>query len=239
MKLVIPVQKIDRAFYTVEDRDFFTGVATLAARLTRGRYREHVEHSDLVGEAWLWAYSRPNSLQAILDVRDVKLRERKLLSALCNHLAEWARRERAHHLGYRPEDEVFYSLGTLRALLPDVYEPENWASGEKPNSQIRVKADAAEGGNAVATYADIARVLEGLSDDDQRVLYLRFAVEDSYAAIGLELGVAPNAARQRTERALKRLHRQLGGARPWADVPEEYIGSRRVITNAAAQAMTE
>lgn len=238
MKQYTRIPRMDGAFYSVEDRDWFLIVAAEAARLTALRYAPYAEEEDLLSEAKIWAWSNPNRVDLFVDVSRTPEHEKRLRNVLCNYLAEFARREKARQLGFKPEDEVFYSLQVLRDALPAVYDHEAWMPSTA-HDDVRIKGgDPAVGGELVATLADISRALDRLNKADRRVLYQRFGIGDSFEAVAVAERSTPEGARKLINRALTRLRRQLGGARPIPDAPE-YIGSRRVMTNAQAQALTE
>lgn len=240
MKIYTPMKMIDGAFYSEVDREYFAALAGMAAKHVWQQFRPYVEIEDLMGEAWLWAYADPDRVNDILDIRIKSAREKRMFAVVRSHLGKWARREKAHKCGYRMDDEVFYSLDVLREILPDAYEPEGWfrVTGPPAEAPIARTADPALGGDAIASYVDVRKALAGLPERDQEVLELKYRQGDSTKAIALALGISVTAATNRVERALGRLRKALGGARPITDAPE-YIGSRRVISNATAQAMTE
>ena len=63
---------------------------------------------------------------------------------------------------------------------------------------------------------DLRRALARLSHDDLLVLVLRYYMDRPYEEIAATLGISDQAARSRTQRAVRRL-------RPHVDKPEELI----------------
>lgn len=216
---------------------FFEDIAGVSASIITRRYRRYTSAQDLVQEAWVWALERPVKFDGIMAEEDEGERARRLRNALCNHLDKVARRVKAGALGYEADDEFFYSLGHLRALLPDVYEPALWTSFSASEHEVSAKSDPAEGGNRVTELSDVSVALGRLAKGDQRILFLRYGAGDSEEDIALNLGIDAGAAHMRLERALGRLRLELGGPSPRVD-QAEHTGTRRVISNAHAQAIT-
>lgn len=216
---------------------FFSDTAGVSASIVTRRYRRYTSAQDLAQEAWVWALERPAKLEAIMAEEDEAERTRRLRNALCNHLDKVARRVKAGVLGYEADDEFFYSLGHLRDLLPDVYDPAGRTSFSASEHEISAKSDPAEGGNRLTEVSDVSVALGRLGKDDQRVLFLRFGAGDTFDSIGSQLDVEPHTAEVRVSRALGRLRDELGGPAPRGD-QVEHTGSRRVISNAHAQAIT-
>lgn len=216
---------------------FFSDIAGVSASIVARRYRRYTTTQDLIQEAWVWVLDRPKKLAEIMAEEEESERTRRLRNVLCNHLDQVARREKAHALGYEPADEFFYPLGALRDLLPGCYGHVDWTSFSVNDLEIRPTGDPAEGGNRVAELSDISQALGRLAKDDQRLLFLRFGAGDTIADIATEFSVEEGAANMRVDRALRRLQQEMGGPAPRSD-QREYTGSRRVISNAHAQAIT-
>jgi len=216
---------------------FFSDTAGVSASIVARRYRRWTTVPDLVQEAWVWALERPDRLAGLMAEEDADERFRKLRNALCNHLDGTARRIKAGQSGYEADDEFFYSLAHLRDLLPDVYDPAHWTSFSASEHEVAAKSDPAEGGNRVTELSDVSMALGRLAKDDQRMLFMRFGAGDPFDSIARHLGIEEDTARQREGRAIRRLRDELGGPAPRAD-RGEHTGSRRVISNAHAQAIT-
>lgn len=220
-----------------ETEKFFADVAGVSASIVARRYRRYTTTQDLVQEAWVWAMEHPRKLAEFLKEEEAGEQVRRLRNALCSHLDKIGRREKAHTLGYEPDDEFFYTLPALRDLLPEVYGHVDWTSFAVNDSEVRPTGDPAEGGNRMAELSDVSAALGRLAKDDQRILFLRFGAGDSVDDIAKHLQIDVGAANMRVDRALRRLQDGLGGPPPRSD-QKEHIGSRRVMSNAHAQAIT-
>lgn len=216
---------------------FFSDIAGVSASIVARRFRGYTTTPDLVQEAWVWALEHPKKLAEIVAEEEEANRTRRLRNQLVSHLGKVARAIKAQACGYEPDDEFFYTLPALRDLLPGCYGHVDWTSFAVNDLEIRPAGDPAEGGNRVAELSDVNVALGRLSKEDQRLLFLRYGVGDSEADIAGGLSIEQGAAHMRLERALKRLQDELGGPPPRRDQPE-YTGSRRVMTNAHAQAIT-
>lgn len=225
-------------FKTIAEGDDFQAALASAVRIVHYRYGRYVDRDELVQEGWLWAYEREKRLREIADRSRTANRERMFRNALANYLSDWCKREVTQRTGYtpRPDDQVPYSIPMLRELMPDVYDHERSVSGMRLDEVVTGGADPAEGGNHMTAVADVANALGRLSPADQKILFLRFGAGDSNESIALGLGVEPATVDVKVHRALGRLRKELG---PPPDVEDqEYIGTRRVMSNATAQAIT-
>jgi DNA-directed RNA polymerase specialized sigma24 family protein len=220
-----------------EEEVFFADIAGVSASIIARKYRAYIARVDLFQEAWVWRLEHPQKLADIRGEGEEEDRVRRLRGALCSHMDRVARRYKALALGYEPEDEFFYSLPALRDRLECAYGTADWLTGRGEEPEVKPTTDPAEGGNRVAEMADVTSALSRLSKVDQRLLYLRFGVGDAFETIAANLAVEPEAAKKRVNRALSRLQQELGGPPPRGDRPET-IGSRRVVSNAHAQAIT-
>ena len=210
-----------------------------AAYRCRRRW-SHMDLEDLRQEMYLWVYEHPRLTTEMLNEADTTRADRDFTSNLLNAGERLARKDRADRMGYEVEDEHFYSTATLRDLLPLVLDKETWAvSGVSNEEKVNTGTDPAEGGNLVAMLSDVSRALDTLKATDREILIERYLHGESEAQVAERLGLTTEALQARTNRAIGRLRRLLGGKRP--DVVEserEYVGTRKVLSNAAACALT-
>lgn len=169
--------------------------------------------------------------------------EEKLASKRINTIfrragARYARKEVAAMVGYRPEDEAFYSLGLLRVLVEALYAD---GLSERPpvgrsESVAKTNADPAVGGNYLVSLLDVQRGIEHLPAKYRNRLKFRFTdknlvgatdaeiarmVENLAVAPGLRqriekhLGTSEDQIRSRIRTSLAKLQSKLGGASPY------------------------
>lgn len=196
-----------------------------------------VEVSDLRQEGFLWAVSNPDALERYLTDENTRRGSAMLYSSLRNRLRLYAREEKAQQLGYSPADERFYSTGEIRELLAAVWDEGAWSAPTPTESSIgRSKSPANERGNWLASLSDVTSALRYLNERDRWLLEQRFRYDEPQTVLAERLGIAESSVSEAIDRAIRKIHARLGGDRP-RDRPDE-VGSRRKMSNAAAQAIT-
>lgn len=200
------------------------------------RQHKYVPISDLKQEMWTWWFDPKN-----VEARDRYLDEgndghAKLMASLRNVARSYCLLEQAHALGFEPEDYFFYSKKQIVSLLPYAINPEELAFVASTEKVARSNSDPAEGGNLLAMVADVERVVRRLPREDRTFLALAIQYNYQWDDLGEFLGVKPHTAEVRYYRLVNRVHRRLGGSKPQGF--EEYVGSRRVMSNARAIALT-
>lgn len=187
---------------------------------------------DLRSEAWVCIFTLPDKATRAFASEDP---EKEVGKLIFGWLEAFARCEKAERSGYEPDDEFYYTVPMLRELLPEMYDRDDWATA--PKSEVHGRnTDPAEGGGMMAVKADIQRAMDSLSSRELVFLALRFRDGMIYQDIADHFEITEHGAEMAVNRALGRLRRTLGGSRP--DYGREYIGTRRVISNAAAIART-
>jgi DNA-directed RNA polymerase specialized sigma24 family protein len=222
-------------------------VRAAAAQVSR-RYRTHTTYADLAQEGFVWALQHKGTVASRLE--DGKRGEYRLVAPLAGHMQRVARQEKATRAGYSPDDEYFYSRGTLELILPAVWDERHMlkrpTSGEDDPSLVgRSKADPAQGNDWLAQVIDVRAAWgkANLTADQRDALALRYRDKLSVDAVAAQMGVAQSTASDRLNGALRGLIEALGGQRPEGCTPDcecrpQTVGSRRVISNATAQAIT-
>lgn len=193
-----------------------------------------VDRDDLAGEMWLWMVEHQDKVESWAE--DEKYGERKLARSIRRVAVSYALAEKAERAGYDVEDLFFYSTALLRDLLAQVFEYDLWIDAPTATDTGKLSRTSApdEGNNRLAMLIDIKDALPKMREDDRTLLWTQFGMKLDDQEHALMLGITEEALRMRVSRALGRLQRKLGGARP--DV--QWVGTRRVISNAQAQALT-
>lgn len=238
------------------DRWWEVMIAGIAYETSRkDRFKGVVGHDEIQGALWEWKLRadrprkptkrNPDGLSRIalyIHDHDPDDFERLIANILREEAALYARRERAAQFGYSVEDEFFYTLPALKSLMEQVFDHEAWLDKPAPDaSGGHGGRPANEGGNWIATLADVSQGIGRLSKDDQDLLHAAFkggGLARNDIADGL--GLSRRGVEHRIEAAIKRLWNQLGGPR-WMrdDEDEEYVGTRHAISNAHARLITE
>lgn len=219
-----------------------------------------LEREDLQQEALMWAVAHPGKLKEYLGIEDEERCSKMIAGAMRNDCKDAAVKQRATLRGdFMQEDDVFYPLDALkgtgrssgkRGLLHHVYDTNSWTNPEKPEAGTpRAKRDPAEGGNWLATLADVSSALDRLGRENPEAADLieaHYRNELTYEAIGAMLypPVSRETVSKRLDRAIRKVQEILGGPKPRKD-PEEsgwengLVGTRRAISNSAARYQTD
>jgi hypothetical protein len=109
----------------------------------------------------------------------------------------------------------WYTTNELKFLLPAMFDPEKWH--EPPQSDggsSRGRGVPSEGGNWIATLADVAQGFEKLNKDDQDLLrkFHQFGYRNKDMAAAD--GITEASMSYRHSQVLKRLLKNLGGPKP-------------------------
>ena len=186
-----------------------------AARKAAGSFYGYVPFEDMLQQGYLATLEHPRKFQTHVANGDAK----RLWGMIYKSCSLYGQKQKAAFLGYRMEDLYFYSLKTLRRVLPLVLE-----GMETPESYT--ESDA---------FMDITAALESLTGAEWQLIWWAFhgdpEEEAGYANVAAHLALTDGAARGRVDRVLRRLQELLGGENP---SPRR---SHRV-SNAAAMAET-
>jgi len=147
-------------------------------------------------------------------------------------------RSRAHsRLAPITEDTYQYSKTIVEMALPGVWESAHRPLGKLPMEHNSTRSDPAVGGDWRAIIADVQRAVAAVtSPAEQRVLFLRSVQGQYWESIGSSLGVSGSTSRRRYFAAIAAILDFLNGTQ---ETRREGEPTRHVMTNAAAQAMTD
>lgn len=191
--------------------DIAANAAHIASYLRRSY--PMVEREDILSEINVWVYSHTEKVEEYQD--GTEHGRNKLLKAMRNAGIKFCQDEKARILGYRPEDNYYYDLPSIRAILTLIWDEEAWIYPPPPEEQARVKNRApAEGNGYVATLADVSRVAALLPLGDQAILRQHYYEGRTSAEIAKALGLTAGAVDGRIGRLVRKLQRHLGGERP-------------------------
>jgi len=126
-------------------------------------------------------------------------------------------KERRRRSGLQPGDIFYYTPAMIRELLPDIWDEDDWVSGNTNNAEeIRNPSRPSEGNNRLAMVADVRSSFYTLSQADQSLL------EDFYRDGGVtidimaaRLEVTERTVRRRDDRIMEKMVERLGGEPPW------------------------
>lgn len=170
------------------------------------------ELDDLYQEAWLWSLNHEPTFKQKWDAN-----RNYLWSSVRNHVADYARKEKAAKGGYDLDDEWFYSIPQVRSLLIQAFTPEYVERGQSYDRQPTASG-VSDPADVWAMVADVKRGFGSLPDKDRELLWRVFGESGDWKvnvkALAGEAGVTEKVADQRVRDALSRLRRRIGGARP-------------------------
>jgi DNA-directed RNA polymerase specialized sigma24 family protein len=177
-----------------------------------------VEYDDIKQSLYQWFPEHPNKLEEWVAIgpKDAK---NLIYRSLRNQALDYCQRWKAKSLGYDVSDLYYYESDVIEALLPPVLRNE-WGVTHKLNLGRPGRPSApSEGGNLQAMMIEIDSAYLKLNKDEQNILFLRYAESMDYGDIAKELDCGTSdAARMRSNRALRKLVAKIGGYRPFVDV---------------------
>tara|TARA_R110000868_G_scaffold273945_1_gene533203 strand:+ start:252 stop:818 length:567 start_codon:yes stop_codon:yes gene_type:complete len=162
-----------------------------------------IELDDLTSELTLWAYSH---YKIVDEWRSDPRGEGKLYVTLKREAAKHCARE-TQKKSIRPIDaENYYTIDQLTKILPYL-----WEIAPESDSNARLPQDT---NLAITIMADVRGAFYSLNKEDQSLLEIRYRLELSQGEIGELLDLSDRGAEKRIQRALRRLHDNLGGDPP-------------------------
>lgn len=210
---------------------------------------------DITSEICMYVLSKPKVLAeweafcvAELDVDDDEAKHmiNRMRLILRRAGERYCRKELSEMLGYKPEDEAFYSVGQLRILVEWFYRDGLTERGSQsgPGEKVSSTGDPAHGGNWLVSLLDVQRGLQMIPRRYRARLKLRFQdlgqhneVELAKMATNLAtakgkrerierlLGTSEKAIEGRINYALGKLQKALGGPSPYRREPSERLES--------------
>lgn len=192
-------EEIDRALHS-------------AVRSVRNKFYGYVEWEDLQQVAELARLETPQKFARLAEAGNYT----GVWQEFNRKCTQYAHKQKAAALGYRPEDLFFYSKKVLREIIPVILE--SWESGDLYEFEYTDRA----------LWMDVDRALKALTASELQIIRWAFQGDDDTVAD--RLGISEGAASMRVSRLLDKIREGLGGENP--------APRRRSLSNAASQAMT-
>lgn len=232
MKIVVPAPG-----FTPEER--FSQLHAISRRAgadVANEYAGYVDRDDMAQEALAWFYEHPGVVDAETD-DEGRMYSQRLVRKVKRYLLPLARRERTYRNGGKVSDDARYTPDTVRVVLPAVWTGE---SAERVESEVRVAANPAEGNTWAAMVLDVRAALHAsLGKADQALLFAHYVTGDSWEQVAASRGSTEGAVQKRASRAVAVICDHLNGLEPDTDLSWGGPGSRRVLSNGTAQAITQ
>lgn len=183
-----------------------------AVRSVRNKFYGYAEWEDLMQVAELALLETPQKFARLSEAGNYT----GVWQEFNRKCTQYAHKQKAAALGYRPEDLFFYSKKVLREIIPVILE--SWESGDLYEFEYTDRA----------LWVDVDRALKVLTASELQIIRWAFQGDDD--TVAERLGISQGAASMRVSRLLDKIREGLGGENP--------APRRRSLSNAASMAMT-
>ena len=183
-----------------------------AVRSVRNKFYGYAEWDDLMQVAELALLETPQKFARLSEAGNYT----GVWQEFNRKCTQYAHKQKAAALGYKPEDLFFYSKKVLREIIPVILE--SWESGDLYEFEYTDRA----------LWVDVDRALKALTASELQIIRWAFQGDDDTVAD--RLGISQGAASMRVSRLLDKIREGLGGENP--------APRRKSLSNAASQAMT-
>jgi hypothetical protein len=220
------------------DWEKLTPAVDRAASAVASKFPAHHDVSDVKQELWVWIMENKSTVLGILaDSEGTTVALDRLLVKAAN---SFLKKEEAAIYCYGDEDSFNFSVDLIKSILEVVFDHEDWQSFASAvgDGMPRAKAEPAVGGNNLASYVDVSRVIPRLPEDQYNVLVWRYKYHYTFQEIGDAVGITRQGAESRHKAAVSALQ-QLLGKRDLADFRRGYSERTEPRGNAASNARTE
>lgn len=191
------------------DYEFVTPAVRKAARIAHSSFPSHYDVSDTEQTLWIWVLENKGTIARITS--DSEGSDRTLVWLLVRAANEFLKKEDAATYRYHEEDVFYYSASLIKKILEVVFHHEDWQSfASALDSQPKAKSDPSEGGNNLASYADVSSALNLLTDDQYNAIVWQYKYGRSIAAVGQEMGITKRAAQGLLDGAVSAIQKALG-----------------------------
>lgn len=195
-------------------------VEQAARRVAHQYWRYMVTVEDCKSEIYLWLYSDRGRKNVERWLANEPQQTTRIRRTFLDRAKAYAEKMKAEKLGYDESDVHWYNASQVVALLPLALDPEYAGDGamdydrQSPKTEGgRTKKDPALLGDVQTMVVDVRRAISLL---------------DTHVELALHAGSAGEAL---YDSAVESVVQFLGG-------PKAFVGRRRVINNAHAQAVT-
>lgn len=194
-------------------------------------FPQYVTSEDTEGHLWVWIYEKKSTLIKLVE-DDPHNWQAKIASTLRKVASDYCAREKAAAEGYSVEDLYRYTIPKIKALLPDIFEYQDWQSfGLKGDGQPSSKPQANQTGDRIAELVDIRAAVKALPEETKELLYLLHVYNYTAENLAEYFDISLEAAKKRMQRAYGAVQRSLGRRDPGA---EPSPADRRTVRSNAA-----
>jgi len=221
------------------DTDAINDLLNPAAQNAARMFAPYASADDILNDLWVYVLENQAYVKSCInDTEESGLK--KLRTAISTQARASGQKYKAQAGGYSVDDVMRYSTRALEALLPDVFDHEDWQSfGQHGDGQPTAKTPAHMTGDRTAELVDISLALRAIKERSYNVLVWRYKYNLTQEAVAAELELTQTGAHRAIKAALKALQKQLGPkAQDDGETLSDGPGTRRVMSNAAWRANT-
>lgn len=194
-------------------------------------FPQYVTSEDTEGHLWVWIYEKKSTLIKLVE-DDPHNWQAKIASTLRKVASDYCAREKAAVEGYSVEDLYRYTIPKIKALLPDIFEYQDWQSfGLKGDGQPSSKPQANQTGDRIAELVDVRSAVKALPEETKELLYLVHVYQYTAENVAEHFEISDEAAKKRMQRAYGAVQRALGRRDSLA---EPSTPNRRAVKSNAA-----
>ena len=202
------------------DDSIFEDYGYLVARIASDYARQYkmVFRDDIKQELWIWFLTHPLKVKQWREMENEKETIKLLARSLRNAAHDYCQKEKAQSVGYMVEDNFYYQRTMVETILPSVVTGDMSGSrNADTNTGYTHNKAPSEGGNWLVYFIDVHKAYSKLTEQQQKVLYLRYGQNLLGSDLGAILDCSSDAARKRVDTALRKLIQELGGFKPYRD----------------------
>lgn len=194
-------------------------------------FPQYVTSEDTEGHLWVWIYEKKSTLIKLVE-DDPHNWQAKIASTLRKVASDYCAREKAAVEGYSVEDLYRYTIPKIKALLPDIFEYQDWQSfGLKGDGQPSSKPQANQTGDRIAELVDVRSAVKALPEETKELLYLVHVYQYTAENVAEHFEISDEAAKKRMQRAYGAVQRALGRR---DSLTEPSTPNRRAVKSNAA-----
>lgn len=209
------------------DYDQIMPIVKSVATQVSSKFPSYVQYDDTQGALLLFIYQKRASIERAVE--DGPGWEARISSTLRKVAYDHCEKEKAAAEGYDPSDVYRYSIPKIKSLIADAMDYENWQSFSSfGDGQPRAAAQTY--GERVTELIDIKTALSALNDETYNFLVYQYKYSYTLEEVAEAVGITLEAAKKRSQRAMKGLQKQLGRKEPVTP----YRGDRRAVRGNAA-----
>ncbi len=190
-----------------------------AAGKAAGIYSPYVDVEDLRQEAWVWLMGHVERVNEAFEA-EVGSARWSLSKDLGRHLRSIGAREKAHALGYRPEDDYAYRRAVLEMFLP-IVAAGSYEEPARGESDGRSNPRPSEGNNWLAMRTDVACAWDNasliLTPRELEALSLNVIDGYSYGEVATVMDTTTKSVEMSVQRAFEKLCDELNTPIPRYD----------------------